>query len=1389
MSIISPISRTCTEISSGNADQYPPKASRPLEDFRDTPAYVLLGDPGVGKTTAFEAECEAIGERLKPIPARDFLTFDPQRHPEWFGKTLFIDGLDEVRAGSYNAHTPFDAIRGRLDALGRPRFRLSCREADWLGANDRERLEVVSPDSGVTVLRLDPLTAPDIEKLLDAHPYVDDAEAFIAEANKRGIEDLLRNPQTLDLLAKAVAGGNWPESRKETFEMACGEMVREPNKEPQTASVPSSLPTSAQLLDAAGYLCSVHLIAGKAGYTLHGEPEDEYPALGQCEYAHPERLRLVLGSRMLFKGVGPSDNRFTPVHRHIAEFLGARYLARIIYGGLPARRVIALMTGEDGTVVTELRGLSAWLAAHCQEARADLIERDPIGVGLYGDVRRFSLDEKRKLLKSLEHEGPRLDLLWETVTVFEEFVTPDLESVFRDMLNDDNREPNRQVFIHFFLRVLERASPLSSVWEILLKIIRDETWRPHVNCAALNAFIHNCPDSQDKTSKLKTLLADIHTGSLADVDNDLLGTLLDRLYPHDLSPPEVWGYLLEKEPSQLSERYRRFWHSGLVEKSSDEQIAELLDNLKDRLPGLQLALRVHRLDGLLLKLLARGLEVHGDLIKPGRLYGWLDVGSSWDRDSQTSRHGAKPIRRIRAWLEQHPNIQKAIILEGLDRCPDYDEFISHARNVYRRLYGSDLPSDFGLWQLEQAVARADTSPRVAKYLFKKAFDQGLSLEVLREHTQKNATLKVCMDQLLARQAREEQEELKSYQKLRTFTEEDRRREEKWLEHLRSNETELRENRASPDLLHELSRVYFESKEDALENALRKSRAAVIFHQHRRLELERLRRDSDAWLTDVEASLGGGDRRLIDAALQGLRGTITRADVPDVDQIVDLSSRNRMHYLGWPYLAGLEEIERTAPEKDAAQWDNDRIRKGLAFLYCNPPVNNSPDWYQQLLAARPEIVAEVQVQVAASELRRGREHVSKLAELVHDKAHAQVAKHAALPLLRAFPTRCKLGQIENLDYLLWAALQYADRTSLWELIDRKLSRRSMNGAQRVHWLASGIIVSPGKYNDRLRGFVRDREGRIRQLVKFFYHHGRARPSFSELGVEGSELLVRLVGGCARPDLILKGWVTPAMEASRLAHDLIQPLGASPDKEASVALASLLADPALSLWRDVLSRAQDTQRIIRRNADYRHPTVEQICQTLKGGTPANPGDLAALVADRLDELAVQIREGNTDDWHQYWNLDPYGRPTDPIPENSCRNALLSDLQQRLRPQGIDARREVQHANYKRADICVSYEGFQVPVEVKRNMSQDLWRAIRDQLMAKYASASETDGYGIYLVFWFGEMDGHRTQPSPSGKRPVDAEELKERLKEGAKLSPEEARKIAVCVIDVSKPQRTA
>ena len=405
------IDRTCTEVRSAAKDQRRPREARPLKEYRDLPAYVLLGDPGAGKTTAFKTECETLGDRALRITARDFTTFDPGCHPEWRDKILFIDGLDEIRAASSDARTPFDEIRRRLDKLGKPRFRLSCRAADWLGENDRKNLAGVAPEeTQVVLLRLDSLTDADVERILDDRTDTSGARAFIDRARERGIEGLLENPQSLLLLADVVGIGkegqneSWPASRLELFEQAGLLLAREHNDEHHTAD---PQPPPAELLDAAGRLCAVLLISGATGYALgHGQANAEYLDVSQCEYEGHQLLRSTLSTRLF---TAKAEGCFAPIHRHIAEFVGARHLARVISEGLPASRVVALLTGFDGGVVTSLRGLAAWFAALSEGARRDLIERDPIGVISYGDACAFSTEHKEILLRALGREESRLD--------------------------------------------------------------------------------------------------------------------------------------------------------------------------------------------------------------------------------------------------------------------------------------------------------------------------------------------------------------------------------------------------------------------------------------------------------------------------------------------------------------------------------------------------------------------------------------------------------------------------------------------------------------------------------------------------------------------------------------------------------------------------------------------------------------------------------------------------------------------------------------------------------------------------------------------------------------------------------------------------------------------
>ena len=159
----------------------------PLSHWRDTGAYVLLAEPGAGKTSAFEVEARESGGDY--VSARDFVTLGSRK----FQSPIFIDGLDEIRAGATSQRGPMDEIRKRLDELGCPAFRLSCREADWRSAVDGDSLKSVAPNGELAVLHLAELDEKDILRILRSRD-VEDAEGFLEKAERHTMRPLLGNP-------------------------------------------------------------------------------------------------------------------------------------------------------------------------------------------------------------------------------------------------------------------------------------------------------------------------------------------------------------------------------------------------------------------------------------------------------------------------------------------------------------------------------------------------------------------------------------------------------------------------------------------------------------------------------------------------------------------------------------------------------------------------------------------------------------------------------------------------------------------------------------------------------------------------------------------------------------------------------------------------------------------------------------------------------------------------------------------------------------------------------------------------------------------------------------------------------------------------------------------
>ena len=764
--------------------------------------------------------------------------------------------------------------------------------------------------------------------------------------------------------------------------------------------------------------------------------------------------------------------------------------------------------------------------------------------------------------------------------------------------------------------------------------------------------------------------------------------MLHELFPRAVAPGQLLNYLHSPKRSNYIGRYVVFWRDDLAARTPAVALWDLLDEVAERKSEIQTALDSIPLRHMSSRLLARGLETVGKTVDAGRLFDWLGLGL--DRHGFPQLASETEAQRIRTWLEDNPDLHKAVIAHGLARCVDSEDFDRCMLGVERRLFHVSPPPDLGVWWLNRAKTSSDDSE--VRFLLREAVrslcasrgDEGLSLDLLQSTAEQSPRLRPWLNELLV--CRVDLEDPEHARELRARRDEEKANKRSWLNLVQSNVAVIGDGRANPRLLHDLGTAYFGYFVDAEGDTLR----------------ERLL----DFLNENEP--------LAQMVLAGFRTTIERDDIPSVEDIVRLFVEGQTYFLARAYLAGISELSREAPDR-VLTLSELQITQALAFRLVED-TGEEPAWRRCLLDERPDLVADTLIAFGTAVLRAGREHVNGLYALAYEPAHAAVAQRASLPLLRNFPLRSVNRQLSNLDYLLKAALRHADRNQLIAQIESKVTLRSMTSAQRIRWLAAGFVAVPADFMEVLSDYVSGHQIRVQHLACFLSDRHDQYSVTDFLPIPATALLVRLMGTFVSPyELGESGHLTPTMETADLIARLIGKLESTPDRKATRELEGLLALDDLARWHTAVRAALHRQLSVLREAQFQHPSVDRVSQTLRNLAPANVADLAALTLDYLRDLRVRIRDGNTDDYRQYWELDQL-RPAKPRDEEACRDALLSDLQQRLGIVGVDAQPQGRYADRKRADIRVSFggdAGFNVPIEIKKNESEDLWHAARNQL----------------------------------------------------------------------------
>ncbi|HWV54722.1 hypothetical protein [Pseudorhodoplanes sp.] len=1305
---------------------------------------MLLGDPGAGKSHLFRAFSGTEGGRY--VTVRTFLA-TPVRTK---GETLFIDGLDEKRAGRGDRDT-LDALVGKLFEAAPAKVRLSCRAADWLGESDLVSLGPFFEQSGgkPTVLGLTTLSKEEGLAVLMAHGLTAaEAEAFPREAQERGLGELLENPQNLLMLIRVVRSGQWPKTRKALFELSTDLMLEESDSNHAVKELGKY--SAKELRPVAGAILAARLISDIEGIGLTEQAGSAaLPGYRSLDLLDRELVQAALTRRVFVAGASPQSVDYA--HRTTAEYLGAAWLASAVRGGLPLLRLQALL-GVDGHPAPELRGLHAWLAVHLPEHAPRLIDADPYGVLIYGDASSLSPSNCARLVEALGHLSQK-------------------DPWFR---RDAWGEPpvgalSRADMIEAFRKVMHSEQAGFGVRSIVVEALALGVPQPDLTDDLAMIVVRSKSSYVERRFAVKALLklGTIGKNVLADLYRSGLGKQVDELrlrvdilramYGDPFRPQDVFALIRDiwSSPNELPGGVLWF----LADALPLIDIPAILDGIERRQRTTKIARRnAWEIARFYERILMRAWNELAE-IEPGRALQWLHVNRvfrdnySGGRDEFRSAIGAKPDRLLaiadyflsecrtddERWRDLYHFQEATLHLLASDEMLGLliSHFMKAPAGSARRVFLYEMSFSF-IWRSESQLGRD---------VFEKVYDFGEGDTWLLSIRDTSVCTKLpdrYLEHKIQRDAREAKEERGRAENRTKFKEE--------IAAIRAG--------SHTGWLGFLAGIYYGLFAGADAQATPQERLAFFIGEEN-----------------------------VPAAMEGLKAALSRRDRPGLQAVVDMATIGRVQIWWRAVLVAMDE--RFAADSGLSAFPDDLLSAAIVLDLVDPIPETQdgkqrwrvPAWKNAALDQRPDLVHTAYKAIARVRFAESEQHVDGLRALLTEEAFKPYRAETILEFLRDFPNANRFRLNELLDAMLAVPEAHRGFVDLAvPVIDHKVL---VDQPQYDQWLAAAYIVSPSQFEAAVETTARGRRGLVFDLRDFASgRHGNGRQTIT-LTLPQLEFIARLIGALhpyTPPPAV--GWSgdTNAWDASDYFNALINQISANPSETAAQSLARLEALPVLASYRSFLLNAKARQQARRREVEYDRPDWSHTLNALTKGPPATVGDLHAMVLGHLDDVRFWITRDNTDGYKLFWNLDSYGRHETPLPEDVCRDRLIDRLRIGLVPLSVMVEPEGHMARDKRADISVAMPERKILCELKRDYHRDVWKAADEQLERFYVHDPAAHGFGVYVVLWFGDKRPRDIPSHPGGQpRPGTPEEMERMLRE--LLPADRKERIAIVVVDVS------
>lgn len=539
---------------------------RSFDAIAEYPCLVLLGEPGIGKTSAMQAEkgfiddgIEAEGGETLWLDLRvcgdryalDQELFESDKYMRWLAGNhrlhIFLDSLDECRLQIENVASVLGA---KLKSLGaaqvqRLSLRIGCRTAEWPGTLSDDMKSVWSEES-VGIFELAPLRRKDIAAACVEEGL--DPEAFIRDVQDAEATPLALKPVTLQFLLDVYAQrGEFPSRQTELYLDGCRLLCEETNRERLDNTGRTGTLRADQKLAVAARIAAVTVYSNKfAVWTgpVSGDLEEgEVPIrdlaggsefVGDDEFTVGEdEIRETLATG-LFSARG--QEKLGWAHQTYAEFLAARYLVQREVGIEQMMSLISHPDDERGRLIPQLHEASAWLASMSPEVFRKITEVDP-EVLLRSDIASADTRNKEAVIETLLRlydEGELLDVDYALQDRYRRLGHPGLAEQLRPYIAD----PEKGFVVRRVAIDIAEACELKKLQEDAAAVALDTEQEIYIRKEAAH-FVAGVGDSQ--TRRLLKSLAMGEAGD--DPDNELRGNGLRAVWPEHMTAEELFDRL------------------------------------------------------------------------------------------------------------------------------------------------------------------------------------------------------------------------------------------------------------------------------------------------------------------------------------------------------------------------------------------------------------------------------------------------------------------------------------------------------------------------------------------------------------------------------------------------------------------------------------------------------------------------------------------------------------------------------------------------------------------------------------------------------------------------------------------------------------------------------